>query len=280
MARKRKQKKARAFSSTAPAPIVNIANARSARHALQPDRKPQVLLACPTVDGNINYTIGVQMARAMASSEYDECPFKFAVHVEPGKRPIDYARNRIVQLFMKTDADWLIMWDQDQAIPENFYEMCMVTDADVVSALVPVWVGNMDPEAMFRINAYGVNDKGQCFNLPMPPDDVNLPYRVPITGTGCIAIRRRVFAPPPHGLGMKAPFYFTYMDDRKVQGGEDINFGVNANKAGFVLAVHPSVRVDHVKPVPLWQVDAWHRAASAMEAEGRQTTDEQRLSIG
>jgi hypothetical protein len=278
---KRKQKNRRGqFPSAAPAPIVNIAEKRVLRTALQPGRKQGVFLAVPTVDGNIHFTIGIMFARAMASNAIEACPYHFIAHVEPGKKGIDFARNSIVRTFMEqSDADWLVMIDQDQGVPENFWQLCAVTDADVVSGLTPVWVGNKEPETMLRVNNYGINEKGQCYNLDTPAKDVKQPYRVPVTGTGCIAIRRRVFAPKPHGLGL-SPFYFTYEEDRKVRAGEDINFGVNVNRAGFNLCVHPGVRFDHAKLVPLWQVEQYYDARKKMEDAGKTLTQEQRLSIG
>ena len=278
-ARKRKQK-TRSFAATAPAPIVNIAEVRARRDALQPRRKPAIFLAVPSIVGKLNFTIAMTFGRAMASSMMVECPFRFGIHVEIGKRGPDYARNQIVRTFMRdTDSDWLLMIDDDQVVPEDFWKLCTVRDADVVSGLTPVWVGNKDPETMMRVNNYGVNPKGQCYNLRMPDESVKSPYRVPIVGTGCIAIRRRVFAPKPHGLG-DAPFYFTHEADRKVQAGEDINFSVEANRCGFILAVHPSVRFDHMKEIPLWQIEEYYQARNKMEVEGRQSTDDQRISIG
>jgi hypothetical protein len=280
MARSRKQRKARSFDSKAPSPIVNIAEKRSQRSALQPDRKPIIFVAVLCVSGRVNFTIAMMFARAMASSMIAECPFRFIVHMEPGKKGADYARNAVVKTFLEdTDADWLIMVDEDQVVPDNFWQLCTVNDADIVSGLTPVWVGNMDPEAMFRVNNYGVDDQGQCYNLPIPDESVKQPYRVPVVGTGCIAIRRRVFAPQPHGLGPH-PFYFTFMEDRKVKAGEDVNFGVDANRAGFIVAVHPQVRFDHVKNIALWQVEQYCKARLEMEKAGKMTTDQQRLSIG
>lgn len=279
MRRKRKQR-TRSFSSTAPAPIVNIAERRSEREALQSGRKPSVFIAALCVDSKLHYTIAMAFGRAMASSMVPECPFRFAIHAEPGKRGHDYARNSIVKTFLHdTDADWLVMIDQDQIVPENFWKLCTVRNADIIGAITPVWVANVAHEAMLRVNNYGVDEKGRCYNLPIPDQSAQAPYRVPVVGTGCVAIRRRVFAPPPHGLG-EHPFYFTFADDRKVQAGEDINFSVDANKAGLVVAVHPEVRFDHLKEIPLWQIEKYYDARKAMELEGRQTTDEQRMSIG
>jgi hypothetical protein len=281
VAKKRKQKRNKSsFPTTVPDPVVNIAQRRSKRDALEPNRKPSVFIAVPTLDGYFHYSIGMAFGRAMASTMMNECPFRFKIHTEPGKRGIDYARNSIVRTFMNdTDDDWLMMIDRDQAVPENFWMLCTIRDADIVSGLTPVWVGNMDPEAMLRVNNYGVDSKGRCFNLPIPDETIQQPYRVPVAGTGCIAIRRRVFAPPPHGLGLN-PFYFTREEDQKIKAGEDINFSVNANKAGFIVSVHPQVWFDHIKEMPLRQVDAYANALIKMEREGRQVTDEQRISIG
>lgn len=279
MARVRKQRSG-AFPAAAPPPIVNIAERRSKRESIQPGRKVGVFVAVPSVSGKVHMSIAIAFARAAASSALPECPFRFGLHVEPAKRNIDYARNCIVRTFLEqTDDDWLVMIDDDQVVPDNFWQLCTVRDADVVSALTPVWVCNMDPEAMLRVNNYGVDAESRCYNLPCPADDVKQPYRVPILGTGCIAVRRRVFAPKPHGVG-STPFYFTFQDDRKVRAGEDINFSVECNRAGFVLAVHPQVRFDHVKELPLWQVETYYRARRKMETEGRQLSDAQRLSIG
>ena len=279
-ARVRHQKASRSISAKQPAPIVNIADRRMVRDALQANRKQGVFVAVPTVNGSVNFSIAMLFGRAMASTSVAECPFNFTIHAEVGKRGIDYARNCIVQTFMQeSDADWLVMVDADQVVPDNFWQLCMVRDADVVSAVVPVWVANMDPETMLRVNNYGLDAEHRCYNLPIPPPENVQPYRVPIVGTGCIAIRRRVFAPKPAGVGL-TPFYFTHLPDRKVQAGEDINFSVEANRAGFVLAVHPGVRVDHMKELSLWQVEAYYNARHKMESEGRSVTDAQRLSIG
>jgi len=276
----RHQKRGTSFSEKALAPIVNIADRRSVRDALEPQRKTGIFVAVPSVTGKLHYSIAMTFARASASSHLPECPFNFTVHVEPGRRGIDFARNLIVRTFLHdSDADWLLMIDDDQVVPENFWQLCTVRDADVVAGICPVWVANMDPEAMLRVNNYGVDRDQRCYNLPMPDESVQQPYRVPIAGTGAIAIRRRVFAPKPKGVG-DTPFYFTHMPDRKVMGGEDVNFSVECNRAGFVIAIHPLVHFDHVKELPLGQIESYYRARRKMEEAGKQTTDLQRLSVG
>src|SRR5262245_48093500 len=134
-----RRQRPRAISSTAPAPIVNIAEYRSRRDPLTSGRKTGVLVAIPSVSGKVNFTIAMMFARASASSQLPECPFNFTLHMEIGKRGIDYARNCIVRTFLnETDAEWLLMIDDDQMVPENFWQLCTIRDADVVSGLCPV----------------------------------------------------------------------------------------------------------------------------------------------
>lgn len=279
MAKKRKQRKKAGVCSQAPAPIVNIADRRSQRASIQPRRKESILLAVPTESGYVDFTIAVTFGRAMGSNAVAQCPFRFEIYPEPGKRGIDYARNCIVKYFLnETDCDWLYMIDADERVPENFWELCTVINADIVSGVVPVWVANGPHEAMLRVNNYGVDDKGRCFNLDIEPN-MKSPYRVPVLGTGAIAIRRRVFAPEPYGLG-DHPFVFTRSEDGKVLAGEDVNFSVRAQKAGFVLTVHPNVVFDHVKSLPIGQIDTYFHARHKMLTEGKILSEEQRLSLG
>jgi len=44
--------------------------------------------------------------------------------------------------------------------------------------------------------------------------------------------------------------------------------------------VHPGVRFDHAKEIPLWQIEQYYNARRQMEIDGKTLTEEQRLSIG
>ncbi len=88
MAKRRNQKKG-GFTTSPPEPVVNIAQARSVRTALQPKRKPGVFIAVPTVSQKVNYSLAMTFGRSMASSMLPECPFNFSIHIENGKKCID-----------------------------------------------------------------------------------------------------------------------------------------------------------------------------------------------
>ena len=239
--------------------------------------KIPVLLAVPTGDGNINYSIGMALAAAVQASYQPEFPIAFNLHVEAGVRGIEYARNKIVNLFMdQTTCEWLYMIDADQVVPANFWQLCLVENADVVSGLTHTWMAGGPPQAMLRVNQYNVDADNQCYNIQPPPEALaeNRPYFVPIVGTGCIAIRRRVF----EKLGRNR-FYFTRYEDGRIRGGEDINFSVDCQRAGFKIAVHPGVRFGHVKPIDVGQIATFYEARHGFDNQGGELTPADTLSI-
>ena len=241
-------------------------------------QKIPVMVAVPSVDGNVNFSIAGMFAWAMRASADPAFPFSFGCHVEPGVRPIEYARNRITKKFMaETAAEWLLMIDADQVVPQNFWEILAVANADIVSGLTYTWMGAGEPQTMLRVNQYGVDGSNQCFNLT-PPDGAiatKAPYFVPVIGTGCIAIRRKVF----EKMGDE-PWYFTRLSNGKTRGGEDINFSVEASRHGFTIAVHPGVVFGHVKPIDITQIASFYQARHDFDCQGFEATPAQMLSIG
>lgn len=237
-----------------------------------PDNRVKIFFACPSVDGRVNWSIAHQMGKMMAYNAAVDSPLSFATFIMIGQRPIEYARNKIVQEFMKSDCHWLYMVDADQVMPENFWELVRVP-TDIVSGETYCWVGNGYKPGRLRVNQYGLDPASQCFNVT-PPEGQNAPYLVPVVGTGCIAIRRRVF----EKLGDR-PFKFTYTDESKVIAGEDVNFSVDAQRAGFRIAVHPGVKFGHVKELDLAQVKEYGEAYHEFKASGREHQMADMLSI-
>ena len=237
-----------------------------------PANRVKTFFAVPTVSGRVNWSIAHQMGRMMAYNADPSCPLAFTTYIMVGQRPVEYARNMIVREFLKTDCHWLMMVDEDQVMPENFWELLRVP-TDIVSGKTYCWVGNGYLPGRLRVNQYGLDEKSQCFNVT-PPEGVNMPYQVPVVGTGCIAIRRRVL----ETLGDKV-FKFTYTDESKVIAGEDVNFCVAAQRAGYRVSVHPGVRFGHVKEVDLGQIEEYGNAYHEFKNSGRQHTQADMLSI-
>lgn len=249
------------------------------------NQKVGVMVRVPAGDGDVNWTIAHQFAVMGVNNRDPACPLVFDCQVLPGVKPIEYARNIMLEQFLASPCQWLVMWDADQMVPDNWWQLLTVPEADVVSARIPVWVDNNYAQGRVRLNQYGLVkregvDFPECFNL-FPGRMVGMetepdkPYRVPIVGTGGIAIRRHVV----EALGANL-FHFTHKANGSIMGGEDINFSQLCNMHGFAIYVHPGVRFDHVKAVPLGRVEEYATARGAFERAGGLHTPEDVLSIG
>ena len=236
--------------------------------------KAGVLIAVPSGDGNIRWSLGNMFAQAQQLNARPDWPFTYGHMVLAGCSPTDYARNSIVNFFLeKTDCTWLYMVDADQEAPENWPFLTMVNGAQVVSGKTYCWVPTGYKEGQLRVNQYSLDQHARCFNIT-PPETGGNPYEVPIVGTGCFAVHREVFAKIP----MPA-FRFAYEPSGKIRAGEDINFSVACQRAGFKIAVHPSVLFGHVKAVNLANIDEYAEARHKFIAENRQHLPESMLSV-
>ena len=277
---RRKDKKAKKAQGTPIAPSTRT---------YKPEEKVKVLVAILSLDGNVHWTIAHQFGRMIGNSVNPTCPFQFITHVRAGTRPVEYTRNQITDLFMhETDAQILYMIDNDQVMPDNWWELLGVGGADIVSATTYCWVGTDYVPGRLRVNQYAIDEKAECFNIA-PPATKGQPYQVNIVGTGCIAIRRYVFeklgcarenCKEHKKVDERPPWYFTEHWDGRHRGSEDINFCVNAHKAGFKIAVHPGVVFGHVKPIDLAQVDQTMRGVLKMKEDGKQHSIEDMKSLG
>lgn len=245
------------------------------------DGKHWVFLAVPSITGQVNWSIAHQFGRAMFNTAVQGTPIEFITSVVAGITPIQFARNKIVQEFIKSPCNWLMMVDDDQVMPDNFHELLSVQDADVVSGLTYCWVGSNYLPGRLRYNQYDLVKRPQveypeCYNIT-PTEQIRSgqPYLVSIVGTGCIAIRRHVI----EALGPE-PFSFTYRKNGSVMAGEDINFSRDVQRAGFRIAVHPGVRFGHMKHLDLAQIEEYAAARREFENAGKQHTPEDMLSIG
>ena len=242
--------------------------------------KTPIMFAVPSESGRVNWSIAMAVGRMMYNSQAAGCPFQFDTHIIAGIRPIQYARNIIVEKFLESPCQWLIMVDDDQVVPENFWQMVTVGNADVVSGKTHCWVGNGYLPGRLRVNQYGLIKREEieypeCYNISPTAEVEKGPYVVPIVGTGCIAIRRHVI----EALGPNC-FQFSYRRNGSIMGGEDINFSQACNQSGFVIAVHPGVKFGHMKTVDLGQVDEYAQARVEFERAGKPHSPVDMLSVG
>lgn len=156
------------------------------------------------------------------------------------EQPVDNARNKIVDEFLKSDCTHLFFIDSDTIPPEDALYKMLELNKDIVSALTPMIRMSPTTHDYFREwNCVGMDGKH------LQPDT----GVVPILGAGasCFLIKRKVFDMP------KPYFRNTYADDsgRDVFIGEDIYFMTKAHQNGYKAYADTSIICNHNKST-LW----------------------------
>lgn len=151
--------------------------------------------------------------------------YRIHLSYETGK-PISNNRNTIVQKFLATNCEYLMMIDDDIVPPPNVMRL-VDFDKDIITPLMFTrQKGDLIPLYLNR-NKDGVYDVGDYLN-------VSGLQEVDATGTGCIIIKRNVLEHPD----LKYPFRNEYDTDGVKTLGLDINFCKRAKEVGFQSWVH------------------------------------------
>jgi|TARA_Y100000310_G_scaffold312222_1_gene359299 hypothetical protein len=142
----------------------------------------------------------------------------------PAAKPITNNRNTIVQKFLATDCDYLMMVDSDIVPPINILNLADF-DKDIITPLMFVKQKGMLIPLFLKRNRDGMYDAADYLGK------VGL-QEVDATGTGCIIIKREVVEE------MKHLFKNRYDEDGIKVLGNDFAFCQDAKKLGFRVWVH------------------------------------------
>lgn len=141
-----------------------------------------------------------------------------AVIFMPQAKPHDHCRNIIVNKFLKSDCQWLLMVDSDVIPPDNVCTM-VSNDVDVCSAHVSTIAnGEVIPVGMIK-NADGYHHD---FKHSKPGL-----HKVDAVGTGCILIKRSVFDK------LDKPYFKFIYEDGLLVNGEDFDFSERIGEVYF-----------------------------------------------
>lgn len=161
----------------------------------------------------------------------------------------DFARNAVVEEFLRTDCDVLWFLDSD-IVPPTSVPMLVTEHWDkwkVAGAPYPLFLTPHGEEAP-KINFAIYNDYGRGFNnAPLPPSGTDFVNGI---ATGCIFIKREILEEMP------APWFEFKYDEktRKMTIGEDIGFCKKVNALGHKFFVDYSMLCRHFKNVDLLDV--------------------------
>lgn len=173
--------------------------------------------------------------------------------------PIDHARNRVVEFFLKGDSEWLCMIDNDIAPAPNLMEILddLGDHVRIVAPMTVMWSGKHHAPMLT-----GATEQEDYFiPLSQPRRGKN---EVSAVGTGCIFIHRDVF------LKLGKP-YFEFQYDPETRGyvyGEDYLFCKRARAAGFKIFADSRFICGHFHTLDLTEVNfGW---AQMLEAAKKQ----------
>ena len=149
----------------------------------------------------------------------------------PVAKPITNNRNTIVQKFLATDCDYLMMIDDDIVPPANILNLADF-NVDIITPLMFVKQKGMLIPLFLTRNKDGIYDAADYLNK------VGL-QEVDATGTGCIIIKREVLE------NIKHPFENVYDEDGIKTLGNDFYFCQRAKKLGYKIWVHLDYVASH-----------------------------------
>lgn len=159
---------------------------------------------------------------------------------------LSMSRNEIVRAFLKTDADWLLMIDDDHAIDPRF--LVDLIRRQVGRPPVPILSSlYLTKKAPFQPTLYGKPyvEGGRTWFPGLFLDEFPTTGIVPVYATGASGqlVRRVVYETLP------APWYNLGQSDHL---GEDMLFCHVAQQAGFPVHVDLEARLGHLAPFQIW----------------------------
>lgn len=169
---------------------------------------------------------------------------------------IQRARNRIVHIFLASDASHLLFMDADQSfVPSDIIKM-IKCDKDVIAAPVPMKGINWD---MIRVGAENnhknLENLTGIFNIRQLPGHLmmgsGIPFQVKYAGSGYMLIKREAFEKlsdkvnsyTDHGTDIKNFFSAEIVDSELLS--EDFHFCHQFRKMGGSVWAYPGAKVEH-----------------------------------
>lgn len=155
-----------------------------------------------------------------------------------GVSPVAYARNLIVEGFLKTDAEYLWQVDADTIPPKDALEKMLALDKDIVAAVTPI----------VRKGQVTSNIYLDTSGTPLLMEEIRErtePFSVEGSGASCILIKRSVFEK------MTVPYYAEVWGNNGDFVSEDIFWGNVAKEEDFEITCIPSVICGHARSVVL-----------------------------
>ena len=113
-------------------------------------QKERIAVRCPCM-GFISAGLAAFATALERMSADPRCPFEFDYAQKVNTSPWDFARNQIVDDFLKSDKNYSRLWFIDSDIMPQVNSLQLAfTRADIVAAPYPIW-GKWGPERVQQI---------------------------------------------------------------------------------------------------------------------------------
>lgn len=165
------------------------------------------------------------------------CKNKYDIRVKMvGDYTVDMARNKCVQYFLSTDADYLLFLDSDIIITESVLEKLMTADKDIVSG----WYNKKSLSVRETvINYISENNEWKTFK----PEEIKQElFKIDGCGFGCVLLKRdtvRIMSEKLKGI------CFRFIQNLYTIS-EDLYFCSQCPKYGFEIWCDGTAQVGHV----------------------------------
>lgn len=167
--------------------------------------------------------------------------FRLIVQGAEGGPLISRARNMILEKFLQTDADYLLMTDTDVVFEPRDVRFLLEARKPIVGALYYGILGH-NPTSTFPVAL--TYQSGLLQSLDQAPKRLT---RVDAVGMGLTLIERRVVEALKPDSSQNVPFAEMVINGR--HHGEDATFCIRAKEVGFDTWLQPKARVGHAKVV-------------------------------
>lgn len=167
--------------------------------------------------------------------------------VRRGSSNVYYQRHNLAQDFLKTDADYYLYWDSDNAIvaPKNAIDMLIDDNRDIICPLIvrrifphlPCVISYEKKAALVKGAKFFLED----FRKQIYPKD--RPFPVWRASGGIVLIKRSVIE------NMDKPFYPEF-DNNGFLIGTDMSFYKKAEEMGLTQWVEPRIHATHIGHFP------------------------------
>jgi hypothetical protein len=155
-------------------------------------------------------------------------------------------RNKIVDAFLATDADWLFMVDCDEEFKAVVVDMLLewAPAYKIISGWTK-WPRRENGKVIFDTMVFQLNPESRLYKtIPIPEDGVAI-HNVDAVGAGSLIIHRDVF------LSFDRKDAWPWFDHEKSPGnepyGEDVTFCRRATALGWKIVVDCKARFIHHK---------------------------------